>query len=68
MNDDTLEVKRLGSIFGHEGGSFAGLVYDMRGISPTINTAQGGLRMPLILEVKDDTDKWEYNKNTSGDK
>lgn len=44
MNDDTLEVKRLGSIFGHEGGSFAGLVYDMRGISSTINTAQGGAK------------------------
>ncbi len=68
MNDDTLEVKRLGSIFGHEGGSFAGLVYDTRGISPTINTAQGGLRMPLILEVEDDTDRWEHNKDTSSDK
>ena len=49
------EVIRLGSLFGHTGGSFAGLVYDPDGIAPTINTAQGGLRMPLIIEVdKDD--------------
>lgn len=50
------EVRRLGSIFGHTGGSFAGLVYDPSGIAPTVNTAQGGLRMPLILEVDNDTD------------
>ena len=49
--DNTYEVKRLGSIFGHTGGSFAGLVYDIHGIAPTVNTAQGGLRMPLILEI-----------------
>ena len=48
------EVLRLGSIFGHTGGSFAGLVYDPEGIAPTVNTAQGGLRMPLIIEVEED--------------
>lgn len=52
--ESTYEVKRLGSIFGHTGGSFAGLVYDPDGIAPTVNTAQGGLRMPLIIEVEDD--------------
>lgn len=49
------DVIRLGSIFGFTGGSFAGLVYDPKGVAPTVNTAQGGLRMPLILEVKDDS-------------
>lgn len=43
------DVMRLGSIFGHTGGSFAGLVYHPEGLAPTINTAQGGLRMPLII-------------------
>lgn len=43
------DVMRLGSIFGHTGGSFAGLVYHPGGLAPTINTAQGGLRMPLII-------------------
>ena len=65
MVDDTYEVKRLGSIFGHEGGSFAGLVYDPRGISPTVNTAQGGLRMPLLIEVEDDRDNRRQDKNTT---
>ena len=42
------DVKRLGSIFGHEGGNYAGLVYDPRGLAPTINTAQGGVPNALI--------------------
>ena len=48
----TDDVIRLGNIFGFTGGSFAGLVYDPKGLAPTVNTAQGGLRMPLIIEVK----------------
>ena len=55
-----LEVIRLGSIFGHTGGSFAGLVFHPDGLAPTINTAQGGLRMPLIIEEQNGN-----NKNTS---
>lgn len=54
------EVIRLGSIFGHTGGSFAGLVFHPDGLAPTINTAQGGLRMPLIIEEQNGN-----NKNTS---
>lgn len=57
------EVIRLGSIFGHTGGSFAGLVYDPKGYAPTVNTAQDGLRMPLIIEV-DKNDK--SNNQTVG--
>ena len=56
------DVMRLGSIFGHTGGSFAGLVYHPRGLAPTINTAQGGLRMPLIIEEQDGK-----NKNQTSD-
>lgn len=52
------DVMRLGSIFGHTGGSFAGLVYHPDGLAPTINTAQGGLRMPLIIEE-------QYGENTN---
>ena len=57
------DVIRLGSLFGHTGGSFAGLVYDPDGIAPTVNTAQGGLRMPLIIEVENDRDKRRQDKN-----
>ena len=63
IKNDTYEVYRLGSIFGHTGGSFAGLVYDPNGIAPTVNTAQGGLRMPLIIEVRNDRDKRRNNKD-----
>lgn len=56
------DVMRLGSIFGHTGGSFAGLVYHPEGLAPTINTAQGGLRMPLIIE-KQNNKKQENYKN-----
>ena len=65
------DVIRLGSIFGHTGGSFAGLVYHPGGLAPTINTAQGGLRMPLIIEEQDGKNKnqtsdqaWIYRNDT----
>ena len=51
------DVMRLGSIFGHTGGSFAGLVYHPNGLAPTLNTDQGGLRMPLIVEEQDENNK-----------
>lgn len=61
------DVMRLGSIFGHTGGSFAGLVYHPKGLAPTINTAQGGLRMPLII-IGDNTNGqrriYKETKNT----
>lgn len=57
------DVIRLGSIFGHTGGSFAGLVYHPDGLAPTLNTAQGGLRMPLIIEEQNGE-----NKNKASDK
>ena len=56
------EVIRLGSIFGHTGGSFAGLVYHPNGLAPTVNTAQGGLRMPLIIIGDENGRKYERRK------
>ena len=42
---------RLGNIYGRDKGtSFAGNVWDRTHISPTLDTAQGGNRMPLILD------------------
>lgn len=42
---------RLGNIYGRDKGtSFTGNVWDKTHISPTLNTAQGGNRMPLILD------------------
>lgn len=59
-----LEVIRLGSIFGHTGGSFAGLVYYPYGLAPTLNTAQGGLRMPLIIEEQNGRNKDKTSNQT----
>ena len=42
-------IKRLGNIYGHTGGSFSGNVYGINGIAPTLNCMGGGNRMPLIL-------------------
>ncbi len=43
--------KRLGNIYGEQytGGNFAGNVYDTENCSPTIMTAQGGNRQPMVL-------------------
>lgn len=52
---------RIGNLFGHTGGSFAGNIYGIEGLCPTINTAGGGMREPMILEYEahGDTDKAE---------
>ena len=41
---------KLGNIYGFEGGSYAGNVYDINSLSPSLNTAQGGGREPHIVE------------------
>ena len=62
MNDN--KIIPLGNMFGYKkGGNFAGAVYDPKGIAPTINTAGGGLRMPIVIEVEDDRDTREDNKD-----
>ena len=52
MTRETNDIRKLGSIYGFRGGSFAGNVYDPRFLCPTLNTAQGGHRTPLILVRK----------------
>ena len=51
------KIERLFNIYGHTGGSFAGNVYGIYGIAPTLNCMGGGNRMPLILlEDEQETD------------
>lgn len=54
-----MKLIRIGNLFGATGGSFAGNIYDPEGICPTINTAGGGYREPMILEYEThgDTDQ-----------
>ena len=42
-------TRKLGNMFGATGGNYAGNVYGITGVAPTINTAQGGYRMPIIV-------------------
>lgn len=50
---DTLGVVVKGSLFENEYGSQAGRIYDPNGAAPTLNTGEGGYRMPLV-EVEDE--------------
>lgn len=44
-------IKRLGNLYSETaGGARAGNTYDPEGLSPTLQTAQGGNRQPLIIE------------------
>lgn len=43
-------VKRIGNIYGYDGGNYAGNVYDQSGISPSLLTTQGGNRQPMVIE------------------
>lgn len=46
-----LEAKRIGGIFDDEKGKHqAGSVWDTKGLSPTLDTMQGGYRQPCIIE------------------
>ena len=45
-------TKRLFNIYGHTGGSFAGIVDEVEGIASAINTLGWGNREPLIVEYK----------------
>ena len=60
------EVNRLYGIFDDEKGTHqAGSVYDKEGLSPTLDTMQGGYRQPCI-EIKNATKKG-YLEATDGD-
>ena len=50
---DTTKIDRIGNLFGFTGGSFAGMVYGIDGLCPTINCMGGGNREPLILEEEE---------------
>lgn len=43
-------MERLGNIFEYTGGNFAGNVYDKNGLTPALNTMQGGWKQPLIID------------------
>lgn len=46
-----MEVKRLGNLYGFDGGNFAGNVYEKDALAPTILNMQGGGRQPMITET-----------------
>lgn len=54
-----VEEKRLGSIYGFEGGNYAGNVYETESLAQTIRTYLGGKRQPMVicLNTKDDNGK-----------
>ena len=45
-----IELKKIGNLWGYDGGNYAGNVYDKEGISPVIHTPSGGLTQPMIIE------------------
>lgn len=48
--------KRLGNLYGCTGGNYAGNVYAVNALAPSIMTAQGGGRQPHIV-VKEALDE-----------
>lgn len=47
-----MEERRLGNIYGFDGGNYAGNVYDDNALSPTIRTYQGGNQQPMIVSMR----------------
>ena len=61
INPDDMNPVRIGNIYGEQFGTgYAGNVWDQDSISPTILTAQGGNRQPLVV----DNVKWRIRKLT----
>ena len=58
MSDKACVV--LGNVYGKFGTGYAGNVWDQESVSPTIMTAQGGNRQPLVV----DNVKWRIRKLT----
>lgn len=46
-----MEEKRLGNLYGFDGGNYAGNVYSTNGVAPTIRTFQGGNQQPMIIKA-----------------
>ena len=53
---DATKLINLGNLYGFTGGSFAGMIYSPKGLCPTINTAGGGNREPMIAIYEQDSD------------
>lgn len=47
-----MEEKRLGNIYGFDGGNYAGNVYDKENLSPTIRTFQGSNQQSMIVAMR----------------
>ena len=47
-----MEERRLGNIYGFDGGNYAGNVYDDKALPPTIRTYQGGNQQPMIVAMR----------------
>lgn len=61
IEPDDMNPVRIGNIYGEQFGTgYAGNVWDQDSVSPTIMTAQGGNRQPLVV----DNIKWRIRKLT----
>lgn len=61
IKDEDVNPVRIGNIYGEQFGTgYAGNVWDQDSVSPTIMTAQGGNRQPLVV----DNIKWRIRKLT----
>ena len=61
IEPDDMNPVRIGNIYGEQFGTgYAGNVWDQDSVSPTIMTAQGGNRQPLVV----DNVKWRIRKLT----
>lgn len=57
------EIKKLGNIYGFDGGNYGGNVYLIEGIAPAItNLSGGGNRQPMIVVA--DTQAHSYMGDT----
>ena len=52
MQQDRFTLKRLGNFYGEDKGTgYAGNVWSKLYLSPALNTAQGGMRETMILDI-----------------
>lgn len=42
--------RKLGNLYGYNGGNFAGNIYDKRGLCPALLTMQGGGKQPMVID------------------
>ena len=56
-----MNVIKIGNIYGATGGNFAGNIYDIEGLCPSINTCGGGNREPIILKDMETNNKKKYS-------